>query len=323
MIYTLTLNPSIDYIVDIENFSIGNLNRCKAEKINAGGKGINVSIVLNNLGIETCALGFVAGFTGIEIENALQNMKIKSDFVHIKDGFSRINIKMRCFGKNVENVENAASAETFQNIPLETEINGLGPKIFSIYIEEIMQKLQTLQNGDTLVLAGSIPKTLPSDFYCKIMQSLQNKSVNFVVDATGDALLKALQYKPFLVKPNLQELADFFGISKIEIKKNNAIEKYAKKLQSMGAKNVLVSLAEKGALLVFQNGKIIKKPAPKCNLVNSVGAGDSMIAGFLASFLQNKNYETSLKFGISAGTASASSENLATKAEIEKVYKSF
>lgn len=319
MIYTLTVNPSIDYIVDVSNFNAGGLNRTTAEKINAGGKGINVSIVLNNLGIETCALGFVAGFTGAEIEEQLRQMHIKTDFIHIKKGFSRINVKLRSFCPNA-----ASTASTATNTaPAETEINGQGPQILPVYIEELLQKLQILQNDDTLVLAGSIPGTLPKTFYSQIMQSLQNKKINFVVDATKELLTRTLEYKPFLIKPNLQELAELFGISPGTLNSKSAVADYAKRLQQMGAQNVLVSLAGDGAVLVCKDGEVLQSAAPKCTLVNSVGAGDSMVAGFIAGFLQSQKYSHALKLAVCAGTASAASQNLADKAQIEKMFNSF
>ncbi|MCQ2595254.1 MAG: 1-phosphofructokinase [Treponemataceae bacterium] len=325
MIYTLTVNPSIDYIVDVSNFNAGGLNRTTAEKINAGGKGINVSIVLNNLGIETCALGFVAGFTGAEIEEQLRQIHIKTDFIHIKEGFSRINVKLRSFCPNATNTTSTATntPSAPSTAPAETEINGQGPQILPIYIEELLQKLQILQNGDTLVLAGSIPGTLPKTFYCQIMQSLQNKKINFVVDATKELLTRTLEYKPFLIKPNLQELAELFGISPGTLNSKSAVADYAKRLQQMGAQNVLVSLAGDGAVLVCKDGEVLQSAAPKCTLVNSVGAGDSMVAGFIAGFLQSQKYSHALKLAVCAGTASAASQNLADKAQIEKMFNSF
>ncbi len=332
MIYTLTVNPSIDYIADVNDFASGSLNRTTAENVNAGGKGINVSIVLNNLGIETCALGFVAGFTGSEIERKLHHAGIKTDFVHLKEGFSRINVKLRSFCPNAVSSANSASAanaapctpntQSPQNgTPEETEINGTGPEILPIYIEELLQKMQNFKDDDTLVMAGSIPKTLPETFYSRIMESFEDRQINFVVDATKELLLQSLKFKPFLIKPNLHELAELFNLPPDFFNSENNIEPYAAKLKDMGAQNVLVSMAGKGAVLFCKNGEIIKSGTPKCRLVNSVGAGDSMVAGFLAGFWPEQNYRHALKLAISAGSASAASQRLATKAQIEEMYR--
>lgn len=300
MIYTLTVNPSLDYIVDVEHFKTGEVNRTKGEKIFPGGKGINVSIVLQNLGIENKALGFTAGFTGSEIERLLGQKGVNTDFLHIKSGLSRINVKLR-------------SDE-------ESEINGSGPKIGKDDIDALFAKLEKLSEGDTLVLAGSIPSSLPQTFYSDIMAHLKPKNVRFVVDATNDLLKKSLDYNPFLVKPNNHELGEIFGV-KLETRED--VIPYALKFREMGAQNVLVSMAGKGAVLASADGKVYEHDAPKCTLVNSVGAGDSMVAGFITGFINTASYEEALKMGLCAGTASASLEELATKEDVEKILKQF
>ena len=300
MIYTVTVNPSLDYIVDVEHFKAGAVNRSYGERIFPGGKGINVSIVLQNLGIKNKALGFTAGFTGCEIERMLNQKGVDTDFLHVKEGLSRINVKLR-------------SDE-------ESEINGMGPKITSADIEALYQKLDGLAEGDTLVLAGSIPSSLPQTFYSDIMARLQGKKVRFVVDATRDLLKKSLDYKPFLVKPNNHELGEIFGV---ELKEREEVIPYALKFREMGAQNVLVSMAGKGAVLASADGKVWEHDAPKCTLVNSVGAGDSMVAGFITGFIKSNSYEEALKMGLCTGTASAASQELATKEDVESILKQF
>ena len=300
MIYTLTVNPSLDYIVDVDHFKAGAVNRTTAEHIYAGGKGINVSIVLQNLGVENKALGFTAGFTGVEIERLLNEKGVNTEFLHINGGLSRINVKLR-------------SDE-------ESEINGMGPKIESSDVEALYKKLDSLGEDDTLVLAGSIPSCLPQSFYSDIMARLQAKKVRFVVDATRDLLKKSLEYKPFLVKPNNHELGEIFGV---ELNEREEVIPYALKFREMGAQNVLVSMAGKGAVLASADGKVYEHDAPKCTLVNSVGAGDSMVAGFITGFIKTSSYEEALKMGLCTGTASASSEELATKEDVEKILKQF
>lgn len=300
MVYTVTVNPSLDYIVDVKNFKTGVVNRTCGEKIYAGGKGVNVSMVLSNLEIENTALGFIAGFTGKEIESRLIEKGIKTDFIHLEDGLSRINVKLR-------------SDE-------ESEINGQGPNINKKDIEKLYSKLDKLSSSDVLVLAGSIPSTLPETLYSDIMNRLKDKGVSIVVDATKDLLKKALEYKPFLVKPNNHELGEIFGV---ELKTREEVVPYAQKFREMGAQNVLVSMAGEGAVLASADGKVYKFPAPKGKLVNSVGAGDSMVAGFITGFLQTKNYEQALKMGLSTGSASAFSEELATKEKVNEILKTF
>lgn len=300
MVYTVTVNPSLDYIVDVKNFKTGVVNRTCGEKIYAGGKGVNVSMVLSNLEIENTALGFIAGFTGKEIESRLIEKGIKTDFIHLEDGLSRINVKLR-------------SDE-------ESEINGQGPNINKKDIEELYSKLDKLSSSDVLVLAGSIPSTLPETLYSDIMNRLKDKGVSIVVDATRDLLKKALEYKPFLVKPNNHELGEIFGV---ELKTREEVVPYAQKFREMGAQNVLVSMAGEGAVLASADGKVYKFPAPKGKLVNSVGAGDSMVAGFITGFLKTKSYKEALKMGICAGSSSAFSEELATKENVNELLNFF
>ena len=300
MIYTLTVNPSLDYIVDVENFKTGEVNRTKAEKIFPGGKGINVSIVLQNLGIKNKALGFTAGFTGTQIETLLAQKHVDCDFIRLENGFSRINVKLRS--------------------EQESEINGQGPSIEEKDVESLFSKLELLKTDDILVLAGSIPKTLPQSFYSDIMARLEAKGVRFVVDATRDLLKKSLKYKPFLVKPNNHELGELFGV---KLNARDEVIPYALKLKEMGAQNVLVSMAEKGAVLAAADGKIYQGKASECKLVNSVGAGDSMVAGFIAGYINSSSYSKALVMGLCTGTASAASEELAIKIEVEKLISAY
>lgn len=269
MIYTVTFNPAIDYIVRMPEFVPGATNRVNYEQVLGGGKGINVSIVLKNLGIDSTALGFISGFTGKEITRQLHSFGCKSDFIELPDGFSRINVKIKTNEQ-------------------ETEVNGQGPDIPENAIEELFAKLDKLTAGDTLVLAGSIPKTLPDDIYEKIMARLENRNINIVVDATKNLLLNVLKYRPFLIKPNNHELAEMFDVT---LTCNDDIITYAKKLQDMGAKNVLVSMGKDGAILVAEDGSITYSPVPKGKLVNSIGAGDSMVAGFLTGYIETNSYE--------------------------------
>lgn len=298
MIYTVTFNPSLDYIVSVDDFKLGLTNRTSSELILPGGKGLNVSMLLGNLGIENIALGFEAGFTGKEIIRRIEEMGVRSDFISIPDGISRINLKL----KSIDG----------------TEINGCGPKISVQDVQKLMEKLDGLTEKDVLVLAGSIPKSMPDDIYRQIMKRLKGRGITIVVDATRDLLVNVLEYHPFLIKPNNYELGDIFNT---EIKTREEVIPYAKKLQKMGAANVLVSMAGEGAVLVAENGEVFEKPAPVGKLVNGVGAGDSMVAGFIAGWLEKKDYEHAFYMGISAGSASAFSEMLATKDEIEKVYQ--
>ena len=298
MIYTVTFNPSLDYIVTVKDFKTGVVNRTTEEIIFPGGKGINVSMVLKNLGYESTALGFMAGFTGEAICNLLDKKGITTDFITVEKGVSRINVKLR-------------SNE-------ESEINGQGPEILDTDIQKLYSKLDTLGDGDTLVLAGSIPDVMPQSIYMDIMKHLEGKNIRIVVDATKDLLANVLAYKPFLIKPNNHELGEIFGV---EISDKDEVVMYAKKLQEKGARNVLVSMAGDGAVLVTEDGQEFRAEAPKGKVVNSVGAGDSMVAGFIAGYLSTKEYIEAFKMGVCTGSASAFSEELATKAEVEELLK--
>lgn len=298
MIYTVTFNPSLDYIVSVNNFQMGMTNRTDSELLLPGGKGINVSIVLKNLGVENTALGFIAGFTGEEIRREVEEIGVKANFIQVKKGVSRINLKL----KSIDG----------------TEINGQGPDISEEKVEELLKKLEALKNGDILVLAGSIPASIPDDIYKNIMKRLAGKGIMIVVDATKDLLLNVLEYHPFFIKPNNHELGEIF---KTELKTREDVIPYAKKLQEMGARNVLVSMAGEGAVLIAEDGSEYTASAPKGKLVNGVGAGDSMVAGFLAGWMEKKNYVHAFHMGIAAGSASAFSEYLAKREEIEAVYQ--
>lgn len=300
MIYTVTFNPSLDYIVTVPELVCGRVNRTKEEKIFPGGKGINVSIVLQNLGLESTALGFLAGFTGEELRRLVEKKGIHADFIPVESGMTRINVKLRA-GE-------------------ETEINGQGPAIKEEDIKKLYEKLAELTEGDVLVLAGSIPDIMPRTIYMDIMKYLQEKNLNIVVDATKDLLVNVLQYHPFLIKPNNHELEEIFRVT---LKEKAEIIKYAGKLQEMGARNVLVSMAGDGAILVAEDGSIYEAEAPNGTVVNSVGAGDSMVAGFLAGYLQSGSYETAFQMGVCTGSASAFSEELATKEEVERLLKQY
>lgn len=297
MVYTVTFNPAIDYVVHTGEMKFGKTNRSEREEIYFGGKGINVSIVLREIGIGSKALGFIAGFTGEAIEKGLVDMGINTDFVRLNQGNSRINVKI----KSME----------------ETEINGQGPDIDSEAITALFQKLDNITDGDTLILAGSIPSSLPADIYQRILERLSGKKIKAVVDATNELLLNVLQYKPFLVKPNNHELGEMFGV---ELKNDEDIEKYARKLQEMGAVNVLISMAGDGAMLIDEYGKLHRCGVCKGTVKNSVGAGDSMVAGFTAGSLQG-DYEYALKLGTAAGGATAFLDGLATKEKIEELLK--
>ena len=297
MIYTVTFNPAIDYIVHTGTMQVGQVNRSQGEELYFGGKGINVSFVLHELGLPSKALGFVAGFTGAAIEAGIQEQGIATDFVHLDSGFSRINVKIK-------------SGE-------ETELNGQGPNISEAAVAELFEKLNQLQDGDILILAGSIPNTMPADSYEKILAHLSDKKIKVVVDATKDLLLKVLPYHPFLIKPNNHELGELFGVTLHSIEE---IATYAKKLQEMGAQNVLISMAGDGGLLIDETGKQHVCGVCKGTMKNSVGAGDSMVAGFVAGSMHG-DYEAALKLGTAAGGATAFSEGLAQRAEIERLLQ--
>lgn len=297
MVYTVTFNPAIDYVVHMDEVKIGETNHSKGEEIYFGGKGINVSVVLKELGIPSKALGFISGFTGEAIKKGLADMGIDTDFITLQNGNSRINVKIKC--------------------ERETEINGQGPDIDEKSVAALFSKLDRLDDGDTLVLAGSIPKTMPSDIYEKILERISHKKIRVVVDATKDLLLNVLKYKPFLIKPNNHELGDMFGVT---LKTDEEIEIYARKLQGMGAVNVLVSMAGDGAMLIDQNEVKHRLGVCKGKVRNSVGAGDSMVAGFIAG-IEKGDYEYALKLGTAAGGATAFSNGLAKKEKIAELLK--
>ena len=291
MVYTVTFNPAIDYVVRLQDFQPGITNRSDSEEVYFGGKGINVSTILHELGIETTALGFIAGFTGDAIESGLKQSGMQTDFIRLSNGLTRINVKIKT--------------------KRETEINAQGPKISAGDIDKLFQKLERLQSGDTLVLAGSVPNSLPGDIYETILQRLQGKGIRFVVDATKDLLVNVLKYKPFLIKPNIHELSEIFGQP---LTTQQEIEKAAKDLQEKGAVNVLVSLGKDGALLVDEFSNVHQMEALGGKPVNTVGAGDSMVAGFIAG--AEKGYDYALMLGSAAGGATACSPGLAKKDQI-------
>lgn len=298
MIYTVSFNPAWDYMMSVDDFEIGKTNRSSFESIMFGGKGINVSAVLKELDITSTALGFVAGFTGEALESEIKSKGIKTDFIKLSQGMTRINIKLKT-GK-------------------ETEINGRGPKINKAAIELLFEKLDTLGGGDILILAGSIPADMPDDIYEKILERLKDREITFVVDATKDLLLNVLKYNPFLIKPNIHELEEIF---KTELKTDEDITEKAKILQKKGAKNVLISMGGNGAILVDENGSIYKIGVAEGKVINSVGAGDSMVAGFMAGYEKYHDYALALKLGTAAGNATAFSEGLAKKDMIDTVFK--
>ena len=293
MVYTVTFNPSVDYIVSVNDFELGMTNRTASELILPGGKGINVSIVLGNLGIANIALGFMAGFTGDEIVRMLEQAGVQSDFIKLEHGISRINLKL----KNIDG----------------TEINGQGPDIGQQQIDQLMGKLDQLNKDDVLVLAGSIPSSMPDDIYQQILKRLSDKNMTIAVDATKDLLLNVLEYHPFLIKPNNHELGEIFHTV---INDKDDVVTYAKRMQEKGARNVLVSMAGDGAVLVTEDGQEFRAEAPKGKLVNSVGAGDSMVAGFIYGYLNGGSYADAFRYGVCTGSASAFSEELATKKEV-------
>ena len=300
MIYTITFNPSLDYVIQVDHFKSGTINKSTFETLLAGGKGINVSTVLANLGVDNTALGFLAGFTGKEIERKLNEQGVNTSFIHVKNGLSRINVKMK-------------SDE-------ETEINGSGPDIRKEDIDTLFDKINQCQNEDIIVISGSIPKSLPDTIYEQIMQHLEGKEVKIVVDAKNSLVVNVLKYKPFLIKPNNYELSEIFNVT---IKSKKDAITYAKKLQAMGALNVLVSMAGDGAVFVGDNGLIFESDAPKGTVVNSVGAGDSMVAGFLAKYLETNDYHQSFVYSICTGSATAFQLGLAKRNDVELIKASF
>jgi 1-phosphofructokinase len=298
MIYTVTFNPAVDYVVHLEEFQPGRTNRSVSEEVYWGGKGINVSIVLKNLGVESVPLGFIAGFTGTAIEEGLQKQGIRTDFIRLECGISRINLKIKT--------------------TRETEINAQGPEISEAAAKALDEKLDALQSGDTLVLAGSIPSTLPSEMYEKILKRLSGRGIRFLVDATGDLLVNVLKYQPFLIKPNRHELEEICARPLPSIAE---VAEGARELQRQGAQNVLVSLGKDGALLLTEQEEILTAKAVGDKPVNTVGAGDSMVAGFLAGYLETGSYEYALKLGSAAGGATACSKGLAQREEILQLLK--
>ena len=296
MIYTVTLNPSIDYVVRLETLTTGITNRTISEEYYFGGKGINVSCILAQLDVKSTALGFVAGFTGEAIEKGIQNDKITTDFINLENGISRINIKIKTDD--------------------ETEINGQGPHISENELEMLCEKIDRITDGDTLVIAGSVPSTMPDDVYERILKRVSGKSVKIVVDATKKLLLNSLKFKPFLIKPNLQELCEIFST---EIDSDDKIKNYAQLLQEMGAQNVLVSLGKDGAILLDEFKNIHKTGVIEGKPVNTVGSGDSMVAGFLAGYEKEKSYAYALKLGTACGNATAFSSGLADKVKINEI----
>lgn len=293
MIYTVTFNPSLDYVIQVDKLVPGEINRTTHEAVYPGGKGNNVSVILSNLGHSSKALGFTAGFTGEALENMLKEFGCDTAFIRLPEGSTRINVKI--------------------NAGEETEINGQGPVITEEAQQALFEQLDALKKEDILVLAGSIPNTLPSDIYERILEHLQGRGIHFVVDATKELLLKVLKYHPFLIKPNNHELGEMFGVT---LKTRDEIVTYAKKLQEMGAKNVLVSMAGDGAILLTEDGIIYKAKPPKGKVLNSVGAGDSMVAGFLTGYLNTGEYEKAFQLGVVTGSATAFQYWLATKEDI-------
>lgn len=301
MIFTVTLNPSIDYVVETENFKVGCLNRSKNEYAVAGGKGINVSCVLKELGVETKALGFAAGFTGNEIIRILNQKGIKNNFVVLEKGMTRINVKIN--GKN------------------ETEINGKGPEISEREFNWLREILEEAKKGDMLILSGSVPQSNVKDMYEKLAESANKKGIRFIADTEGKKLLSTLKYKPFMVKPNLKELEEIFG-AKIET--DEGIIAYGRKLQYYdggGAENVLISMGKEGAVLLCGDGRILRKKAPKGNVLSTVGSGDSMVAGFAAGIELYGDYEKAFKLACACGSACAFSIGTPTKEKINEVLR--
>ncbi len=297
MVYTVTLNPALDYVMKLGNLRTDDINRTDGEEIYYGGKGINVSVILTQLGIPNTALGFLGGFTGKKLEEMLKADGINCDFNYLKNGDTRINVKIKA--------------------DKEIDLNACGPEITKEDMQSFLKKLDGIKDGDYLILAGSIPKTLPDDIYERMLERVSDRNVNCVVDATGDLLKNVLKYKPFLIKPNHHELGDLFSV---EIKNDEDIVKYSNKLREMGAKNVLVSMAKDGAMLTDENGNVHKIGNAKGKLVNSVGCGDSMVAGFTAGYIKSADYSYALRLGSACGNATAFSEKLATKEEIERVF---
>lgn len=306
MIYTITFNPALDYTVQVEKFEIGKINRTKSENILAGGKGLNVSIILKRLGIENTALSFIAGFTGKELERKIRQYNIETEFIEANRGYTRINVKISSLEKNSLIQES------------ETALNGNGPEITEDDIEKLLQKIQNINSNDIVILSGNIPKCINENIYEIICKELDGKNVKFVVDASQKLLMNCLKYKPFFIKPNKEELEETFN-TKIETKEEIII--YAKKLQEKGAQNVLISLGGDGAILLTEKNEVYYSNTPKGQVINTVGAGDSMVAGFVAGYLRKKDYKEALKLGIASGSATAFSAGLAMNEEINGLLK--
>lgn len=299
MIYTITMNPALDYVVDLPEFKTGEVNRAVEEHIFMGGKGINVSMILKELGFESTCLGFVAGFTGQELKRGIcEDYHLHENFINVKKGMTRINVKIHS--------------------NKETELNGMGPIVEQDDIEVLLKQLDCLEDGDTLILSGSVPSSMSKSIYCDILERVSKKGVRSIVDATGELLIQTLKYRPFLIKPNNHELAELFGV---ELKTLDDIEVYARKLQDMGARNVLISMAKDGSLLIDEHGKRYHQGVCQGTVKNSVGAGDSMVAGFVAGCLSHKDYLETLKLATACGGATAFSSGLATKEKIEELLK--
>lgn len=300
MIYTVTLNPSIDYVVHLDSFVDGITNRTTGEEYYFGGKGINVSNVLAELDLDSTALGFVAGFTGEAIEQGVRNVRITTDFIHLREGISRINVKIKA-GE-------------------ETEINGQGPRIDDAALAQLMERIDSITDGDTIIISGSVPNTMPDDIYERMLERLQGRDVRIVVDATKKLLVNALKYRPFLIKPNRQEISEIFGV---EVKTEADTERYARELQKLGAQNVLVSLGGEGAMLIDADGVKHKEGTLPGKVVNTVGSGDSMVAGFVAGWELKQDYGYALKLGSACGNATAFLPGLATREKIDELLQQF
>lgn len=307
MIYTLTLSPALDYIITIENFSKDVVNRNQKEEVFAGGKGINVSQVLRNMDIDSVALGFVAGFTGEKIERDLAEHGCFVDFVHLRQGMSRINIKIKGTSELTEEKE--------------TEINGMGPIVPETKLAELFVRLEQLRSNDVLVLGGSAMNSLPDNIYSLIIEQMKEKNIRVIVDAEKDLLRQSLPYHPFLIKPNRKELADVCEKDANDLQTVDDMVACARQLQDLGAKNILVSMGENGALLLLEDGTLYSKKTPEGELVDGVGAGNSMIAGFLAGFLEGEDYQKAFDMALAAGTACAYKEGLPEGKDIYAMYE--
>ncbi len=300
MVYTVTFNPALDYVVRVDGFQVGGVNRTSREEIQLGGKGINVSTVLSHLGVDNVALGFLAGFTGQALEEGLRREGIRTDFIWLDQGLTRINVKIKA--------------------DQESEINGQGPNIDAAALDRLFQKLDKLERDDVLIVSGSVPSTLPGDIYERILARLEGRGIHFVVDATRDLLCNVLPYHPFLIKPNNLELGEIFGRT---LNTDEEIRDCAIQLQQRGARNVLVSMAGDGSLLVDETGGCHRLGVPKGQVRNSVGAGDSMVAGFVAGWLKTGDYAYAQRLGAAAGSATAFSDGLATGDQIMALLNTF